>query len=65
NDGILPMSIDHETARSVCRECGGLPLALKVVGQAMAGVTHSNEWEFALNSLQNAQDYGDVTDKLY
>ncbi|KAH9292896.1 hypothetical protein KI387_041918 [Taxus chinensis] len=65
SDGVLPTSIDSETVRRVCRECGGLPLALKVIGQAMAGVTHSNEWEFALKSLQNVQAYGDVTEKLY
>ncbi|GLJ28825.1 hypothetical protein SUGI_0568140 [Cryptomeria japonica] len=36
SDGILPMSIDQEIARSVCKEChGGLPLALKVIGKAM------------------------------
>ncbi|GLJ28856.1 hypothetical protein SUGI_0568630 [Cryptomeria japonica] len=53
SDGVLPMSIDQEIARRVCSECGGLPLAIKVVGQAMAGVAQSNEWEFALQRLQN------------
>ncbi|GLJ28457.1 hypothetical protein SUGI_0559840 [Cryptomeria japonica] len=53
SDGILPMGIDQEIAKRVCKECGGLPLALKVIGQAMAGVTQSNEWEFALQKLQN------------
>ncbi|GLJ28852.1 hypothetical protein SUGI_0568530 [Cryptomeria japonica] len=59
SDGVLPMSINQEIARRVCKECGGLPLALKVVGQAMAGVAQSNEWEFALQRLQN-----DVTHSL-
>ncbi|GLJ28834.1 hypothetical protein SUGI_0568260 [Cryptomeria japonica] len=54
------MSIDQEIARRVCNECGGLPLALKVVGQAMAGITQSNEWELAVKRLQN-----DVTNSLY
>ncbi|XP_057832574.2 probable disease resistance protein At1g61300 [Cryptomeria japonica] len=58
-DGILPISIDQEIARRVCKECGGLPLAIKVVGQAMAGISESNEWEFALQRLQN-----DVTHSL-
>ncbi|GLJ28849.1 hypothetical protein SUGI_0568490 [Cryptomeria japonica] len=53
NDGVMPMSIDKGIARRVCKECGGLPLAIKVVGQAMAGVAQSNEWEFALQRLQN------------
>ncbi|XP_057824228.2 probable disease resistance protein At4g27220 [Cryptomeria japonica] len=59
NEGILPRSINEETARGVCKECGGLPLALKVIGNAMAGTIHSNEWEFALHRLQN-----DVTQSL-
>ncbi|GLJ28845.1 hypothetical protein SUGI_0568430 [Cryptomeria japonica] len=58
-DGVLPVSIDQEIARRVCNECGGLPLAIKVVGQAMAGFSQSNEWEFALQRLQK-----DVTHSL-
>ncbi|XP_059077133.1 putative disease resistance protein At1g63350 [Cryptomeria japonica] len=58
--GILPMSIDQEIAISVCKECGGLPLALKVIGKAMVSVTLSNEWELAVKKLQN-----DVTRSLY
>ncbi|GLJ28459.1 hypothetical protein SUGI_0559870 [Cryptomeria japonica] len=53
NDGILPMGIDQGIAKHVCKECGGLPLALKVIGQAMAGITQLNEWEFTLQRLQN------------
>ncbi|GLJ28848.1 hypothetical protein SUGI_0568480 [Cryptomeria japonica] len=53
SNGVLPISINQEKARRVCKECGGLPLAIKVVGQAMAGVAQSNEWEFALQKLQN------------
>ncbi|GLJ28387.1 hypothetical protein SUGI_0558680 [Cryptomeria japonica] len=53
SDGILPMGIDQEIAERVCKECGGLPLALKVIRQAMAGITQSNEWEFTLQRLQN------------
>ncbi|GLJ28816.1 hypothetical protein SUGI_0568040 [Cryptomeria japonica] len=52
SDGILPMSIDQEIARSVCKEChGGLPLALKVIGKAMVSVTLSNEWELTVKKL--------------
>ncbi|GLJ28788.1 hypothetical protein SUGI_0567570 [Cryptomeria japonica] len=57
SDGILPRSIDEETARRVCKECGGLPLTLKVIGHAMAGLSQSNEWEFALQRLQNDGTY--------
>ncbi|XP_059077147.1 probable disease resistance protein At1g61300 [Cryptomeria japonica] len=53
SEGILPSSINEEIARGVSKECGGLPLALKVIGHAMAGITYPNEWEFALQRLQN------------
>ncbi|GLJ28837.1 hypothetical protein SUGI_0568290 [Cryptomeria japonica] len=53
SNGVLPMRIDQEIARRICKECGGLPLAIKVVGQAMAGVSRSNQWEFTLQRLQN------------
>ncbi|GLJ28804.1 hypothetical protein SUGI_0567840 [Cryptomeria japonica] len=39
---------------------GGPPLALKVVGQAMAGITRSNERDLVVNRLQN-----DATNSLY
>ncbi|GLJ27014.1 hypothetical protein SUGI_0529430 [Cryptomeria japonica] len=53
SEGKLPLSIDQEIAKHVCKECGGLPLALKVIGHAMAGITRSDEWEFTLHRLQN------------
>ncbi|KAH9317288.1 hypothetical protein KI387_019057, partial [Taxus chinensis] len=64
-DEILPTSIDKETTRLVFNECIGLPLALKVIGQVMAGIIDLNEWKFALKMLQNAEIYGDVIDKLF
>ncbi|KAH9301887.1 hypothetical protein KI387_013470, partial [Taxus chinensis] len=65
SDGILPTSIDEETTRLVFNKCGGLPLDLKVIGQAMAGVTKLNEWKFSLKRLQNAEIYSDLIDKLF
>ncbi|GLJ28800.1 hypothetical protein SUGI_0567780 [Cryptomeria japonica] len=60
SEGVLPMSIDQEIAWCVYNECGDLPLALKVVGQAMADITQSNKWELAVNRLQS-----DATNSLY
>lgn len=42
-----PANIDEENAKIVCNRCGGLPLALKVVGRAMAGSTDPQQWEWA------------------
>jgi len=53
-----PANIDEEKAKLVCNKCGGLPLALKVVGRAMAGSTDPHQWEWAAQSLPN-------TDSVY
>lgn len=58
NKGILPANIDEDIAKSMCRKCGGLPIAVKVVGRAMGGSTLPRQWEWALNSLLN-------TDSVY
>eukprot|EP00253_Pinus_taeda_P034708 PITA_34708 len=54
NNGNLAANIDEEKAKLVCRKCAGLPLAIKVVGRALAGSTHSQQWEWALRSLPKA-----------
>ncbi|GLJ28818.1 hypothetical protein SUGI_0568070 [Cryptomeria japonica] len=59
NDGFFPKNIDQEIERCICKEFGGLPLAIKIVRQAIADVSQSNEWEFALQRLQK-----DVTHSL-
>ncbi|XP_039116715.1 probable disease resistance protein At4g14610 [Dioscorea cayenensis subsp. rotundata] len=43
-----------EIARQVMRRCGGLPLALKVVGKAMSNKKSVQDWKFILNSLKNS-----------
>jgi disease resistance protein RPS2 len=54
NNGNLPSSINEETAKVVCAKCGGLPLAIKTTGRAMAGITDAHEWELAAKGLPNA-----------
>ncbi|KAM0944101.1 putative AAA+ ATPase domain, P-loop containing nucleoside triphosphate hydrolase [Dioscorea sansibarensis] len=41
-------------ARQVMKKCGGLPLALKVIGKAMSNKKTVQEWEFILSSLENS-----------
>ncbi|GLJ28870.1 hypothetical protein SUGI_0569040 [Cryptomeria japonica] len=67
NNGKLPTTIKEETARGICRECGGLPLALKVTGKAMAGITGSEGWEITLKKLRNAESFSnrELADSLY
>lgn len=51
NNGNPPANIDKTRAKLVCDKCGGLPLAIKVTGRTMAGITDPQEWEFAILSL--------------
>ncbi|XP_039116668.1 disease resistance protein RPS2-like isoform X2 [Dioscorea cayenensis subsp. rotundata] len=41
----------EEAAREVANLCGGLPLALVMVGQAMSNKTSTTEWNFILDQL--------------
>ncbi|VAH22446.1 unnamed protein product [Triticum turgidum subsp. durum] len=42
-------------AENIVRKCGGLPLALKIVGQAMASKESEQDWELAVRLLQRSQ----------
>lgn len=53
NNGNLPANIDEGKAKLVCNKCAGLPLAIKVVGRAMAGSTHPQQWEWAVHPPLN------------
>lgn len=65
NQHTLPGAIEN-IARAVCAECDRLPLALKVIGAAMAGVTAPAEWRVALEKLRNADKLDpQVEKKLY
>ncbi|XP_039137079.1 probable disease resistance protein At1g61300 [Dioscorea cayenensis subsp. rotundata] len=43
-----------EIAWQVMETCGGLPLALKVVGKAMSNKKSVQDWKFILNSIKNS-----------
>jgi len=59
NNGIPNANIDEDMAKRVCHKCGGLPIAIKVVGRAMAGSTLLKQWEWALQSLPKADSVYD------
>eukprot|EP01018_Ginkgo_biloba_P024539 Gb_04767 [translate_table: standard] len=44
----------EEIAKKIAGECNGLPLAIKVIGAAMAGERDPEQWQVALEKLQNA-----------
>ncbi|KAH7666032.1 P-loop containing nucleoside triphosphate hydrolase protein [Dioscorea alata] len=43
-----------EIAWQVMEKCGGLPLALKVVGKAMSNKKSVEDWKFILNTIKNS-----------
>ncbi|KAH7666056.1 P-loop containing nucleoside triphosphate hydrolase protein [Dioscorea alata] len=43
-----------EIAWQVMEKCGGLPLALKVVGKAMSNKKYVQDWKFILNLINNS-----------
>ncbi|CAM0948168.1 unnamed protein product [Alopecurus aequalis] len=42
-------------AENIVEKCGGLPLAIKIVGQAMASKQSEHEWKLAVQLLQHSQ----------
>ncbi|CAH8256274.1 unnamed protein product [Arabidopsis lyrata] len=54
-----------ELARKVAEKCGGLPLALNVIGEVMASKTMVQEWEDAIDVLTtSAAEFPDVKNKI-
>ncbi|XAR68118.1 hypothetical protein NMG60_11003131 [Bertholletia excelsa] len=47
------ISVDVSKAKEVCKECGGLPLVILVVGAALKR-KKAHDWNSALNKLKNA-----------
>ncbi|KAG5588947.1 hypothetical protein H5410_039461 [Solanum commersonii] len=53
-------------AKEIARECGGLPLAITVIGTSMRGMTRVELWEDALKSLRMSEPHNkDVEKKVY
>ncbi|WRX27219.1 Leucine-rich repeat - like 10 [Theobroma cacao] len=55
----------REVAKSVAAECGGLPLALDIIGRAMTGKTRRESWDFAKKVLKNSAHKFVEIRKLY
>ncbi|KAM3356867.1 disease resistance protein like [Capsicum galapagoense] len=53
-------------AVDIARECGGLPLAITVIGSSMRGKTRVELWQDALDSLTRSKPHSKVVeDKVY
>ncbi|KAI3941737.1 hypothetical protein MKW92_021594 [Papaver armeniacum] len=54
-----------EVAKSVAKECCGLPLALIVIGRTMSSKTDLQQWQHALHTLQkSASQFSGMADKV-
>ncbi|XP_049388802.1 disease resistance protein At4g27190-like [Solanum stenotomum] len=53
-------------AMGIAKECGGLPLAITIIGASMRGKKRAEEWEDALESLRMSEPNDkDTGDKVY
>ncbi|XP_059065178.1 probable disease resistance protein At4g33300 [Cryptomeria japonica] len=58
----IPSMIDVNLVKKVLEECGGLPLALKVIGSSLKGQTHV-AWERAKSKILNGEIISDYYDE--
>ena len=59
HDGSRPSIIPEQLARDVCKQCGGLPLALTVIGSAMLEKADERGWTRALEYLKQSKSIPD------
>lgn len=52
----LPAGRIGDVAKDMCKKCGGLPLALEVIGSTMWGNEDIGQWGDAMNSLKQAEE---------
>eukprot|EP01018_Ginkgo_biloba_P041032 Gb_22369 [translate_table: standard] len=55
----------EKIAKKIAGECRGLPLAIKVIGAALAGERDPEQWQVALEKLQNADTLCPQQEKDY
>ncbi|KAL6903501.1 hypothetical protein ACP4OV_004314 [Aristida adscensionis] len=48
-----PNNLVKEHADAIVESCGGLPLALKVIGRAVAGLTAPKQWSLAMQATKH------------
>ncbi|CAL5345818.1 unnamed protein product [Camellia sinensis] len=57
----------NDVAKEVCKECGGLPIAIVTVAKAMKGKSNPEEWKNAAQELKKSlpTNIEDVNKKVY
>ncbi|RCV34511.1 hypothetical protein SETIT_7G165000v2 [Setaria italica] len=52
-DSPRPNNVVKEHADAIVQSCGGLPLAIKVIGRAVAGLRSPREWSLAMQATKH------------
>lgn len=68
-DAISAIEADptiKKCVNGIIKKCGGLPLALNVIGKSMAGLSNRIEWENAMSAIStDLRDFKGVEEKLF
>ncbi|KAL3509467.1 hypothetical protein ACH5RR_028868 [Cinchona calisaya] len=62
---VLSSPVIEPVARTVARECGGLPLAIITVGRALRKETDHSRWNLALDELRNSLANDDMEKQVF
>ncbi|THF97289.1 hypothetical protein TEA_020904 [Camellia sinensis var. sinensis] len=64
---VVASSALNDVAREVCKECGGLPIAVVTVAKAMKGKSNLEEWKNAAQELKKSvpTNIEDVDQQVY
>ncbi|CAL5409612.1 unnamed protein product [Camellia sinensis] len=64
---VVASSALNDVAKEVCKECGGLPIAIVTVAKAMKGKSNLEEWKNAAQELKKSlpTNIEDVNKKVY
>lgn len=65
NETLVSHPAIHKPAKMVAKDCGGLPLALTIVGRAMACKKTEEEWKDAIEILMRSALQFPAINKLY
>ncbi|KAK3144264.1 hypothetical protein QOZ80_4AG0310760 [Eleusine coracana subsp. coracana] len=57
-------NVVRERAKVICKSCGGLPLALNIVGTAVAGLEEPDDWISAADAITVKNSY-DGVDEMF
>lgn len=64
-ESLSSNNVARERAMAIAQSCGGLPLALNVIGTAVAGLEEPREWISAADAIDANMDNIDGVDEMF